>query len=52
MMDTKSIKYVEIDDVNYMVRVKGFSSVPMLEVDGEVMNYQQAFRWVNNVQKG
>lgn len=31
---------------------KGFKSVPMLEVDGNIMNYLEAINWVKEIQYG
>lgn len=46
-LDEHKIDYVVEDDVEVMIK-KGFTSAPMLEVDGEVMNLQQAFQWLND----
>ena len=46
-LDTKGIEYEMITDEEVMID-KGFMSAPMLEVDGEVMNFKQANDWVNN----
>ena len=27
---------------------KGFSSVPLLEVDGEILTFEKANQWINN----
>lgn len=35
-------------DVEVM-RSKGFMSAPMLEVDGEVMDFGEAIKWTNNL---
>ena len=41
----KNITYTEINDVNVMTE-KGFTTVPMLEVNGTVMDYKTAFNYV------
>ena len=41
----KSIDYEEINDVDVMVQ-KGFTAVPMLEVDGVVYDFKQAVEWI------
>lgn len=46
-LDTKGIKYDVVTDVNVM-ESKGFMSVPMLEINGEVMNYMKADEWIKN----
>lgn len=45
-LKAKKIEYKEVTDMNIM-ESKGFMSVPMLEVDGEIMNYRAAVDWVN-----
>lgn len=47
MLKDKDIEFLEEIDIDIMSK-KGFMTVPMLEVDGEVMNYTKAFEWVNN----
>ena len=37
----KNIEYVEISDIN-VITAKGIKSVPVLEVDGEMLNLSQA----------
>ena len=44
----KNITYTEINDVNVMTE-KGFTTVPMLEVDGTVMDYKTAFNYVESL---
>lgn len=34
-------------DMEEMVN-KGFSSAPLLEVEGEIMNFTEANKWINN----
>lgn len=41
----KSIDYEEINDVDLMMQ-KGFTTVPMLEVDGVVYDFKQAVEWI------
>jgi glutaredoxin len=43
----KNIAYTEVNDVDVMTK-KGFATVPMLEVDGTVMDFKEANDWVNN----
>ena len=38
---SKNIEYVEISDIN-VITAKGIKSVPVLEVDGEMLNLSQA----------
>ena len=41
----KGIEYQEINDINLMLE-KGFKSMPMLEVDGVIMNFAQSNTWI------
>ncbi len=45
-MDDKGIAYEEFTDENEMQRM-GILSVPVLEVDGEQMDFPQAVKYVN-----
>lgn len=44
----KNIDFTEINDVDLMIS-KGFMSMPMLEVDGNVMKFKDAVDWVKGV---
>ena len=43
----KNIEYVENEDVDYMESI-GIMSVPMLEVDGQLLDFVTANNWINN----
>ena len=43
----KKIQFEEVSDIDYMVK-KGFKSMPMLEVDENIMTYSQALKWLND----
>lgn len=45
-LNQKGIEYTEITDVKQMSDI-GLQSVPWLEVDGEMMNFNQAIQWIN-----
>jgi len=45
-LDSKNIKYKEISDIDIMI-AKGFMSVPLLEVDGVIMNFLNANEWAD-----
>lgn len=45
-LKTKGVEYEEVNDIEVMEQ-KGFMSVPMLEVDGKVMNFKEASDWIN-----
>ena len=42
----KNIEYVECNDVEEMEK-KDISSVPCLDVDGDLMDFGSAVKWVN-----
>lgn len=44
----KNIAYKEINNVETM-KAKGFTTVPMLEVDGISMNYKESFNFVETI---
>lgn len=45
-LSAKNIEYNVVTDINKMEEL-GFSSAPMLDVDGKVMNFSEANNWVN-----
>lgn len=45
-MKAKNIEFDICDDMDIMEQ-KGFMSAPMLEVDGEVMDFMQANEWIS-----
>jgi len=47
-LDSKSITYQICDDTELMIQ-KGFRSVPMLEVDGVLMDFLQANNWIKEI---
>lgn len=47
-LNKKEIPFSEENDIDVMIE-KGFTEVPMLEVDGEIMNFSQANTWINNM---
>lgn len=48
LLNDKGITYELCTDEKEMIK-KGFETVPMLEVDGEVMNYKDAVKFVQNM---
>lgn len=47
-LDDKNIKYeteVNID----IIKEKGFFSMPILEVDGEALSFEEAVNYINNL---
>ena len=45
-LKSKNIEYIEFTDVNKMIEM-GFSVMPMLEVDGVIMDFGTANKWIN-----
>lgn len=44
----KNITYTEITDTDVMLKM-GFDATPMLEVDGQIMDFKAASDWINNI---
>lgn len=44
-LDEKNITYDICSDIELMI-LKGFQSMPILEVDGKIMNYLNAINWI------
>lgn len=42
------VSYEEINDQETMI-AKGFKSAPILEVEGQVLNFKDAIEWVKNI---
>ena len=45
-LDSKNINYNIISDINVIIS-KGINSVPVLEVDNNLMDFKTAVDWVN-----
>lgn len=45
-LERAGIEYTQNDDISLMTEL-GFKSVPVLEVNGEYLNFSQAIKWVN-----
>jgi len=45
-LNSKNIEYDVVNDVNIMTE-KGIETVPVLEVDGQLMQFKEATDWVN-----
>ena len=45
-LSQKGIEYTEVNDTQQMLDM-GLKSVPWLEVDGQMMNFEQANKWIN-----
>lgn len=44
-LDEKGIQYENVTDIEVM-KAKGFTSAPKLEVDGKILNFKEAIDWV------
>lgn len=47
-LNAKNIEYSEFTDVDKMIEM-GFSMMPMLEVDGVIMDFATANKWINEL---
>ena len=47
-LNSKNVTYTEVNDIEVMEK-KGIMSVPVLEVDGTLMNFVEANNWINNI---
>ena len=48
LMNNKSLHYNKITNEEEMI-AKGIMSAPMLEIDGELLNYPQAMKYVKEI---
>lgn len=46
-LNKQNIEYKVIDDKDVMI-AKGFQSAPKLEINGEILDYTMALKWVMN----
>lgn len=46
-LNTDGIKYSISHDINKLVE-KGFQSVPVLDVDGDFLDFKDAVNWIKN----
>lgn len=50
-LNSKNISYVKSDNFEKIIGA-GFRTVPVLEVDGEMMDFRKSVEWVNNIREG
>lgn len=48
-LKSKNLEYVEVNDSQIM-KNKGFTTVPILDVDGTVMDFSAANEWLNSLE--
>ena len=46
-LDDNKINYEIIDNVDTMID-KGLSTVPVLEINGRMLDFKEAVEWINN----
>ena len=44
-LDQKGVTYETVNDIEIM-KARGFSEAPKLEVNGEIMDFKQAVDWI------
>ena len=49
-LDSKNNEYTVVNDVDIMTE-KGFETVPVLEVDGQIMMFADAIKWIDGRDK-
>lgn len=47
-LKAKKVNYTKIMDINELAK-KGFYSIPVLVVENNVFNFEEAVKWVNNI---
>ena len=47
-LDEKNIEYEVFDNIDEMIK-KGFTSMPMLEIDSEVKNFLESINWIKGI---
>lgn len=45
-LNSNGIDFEEVNDIKIMVKM-GFMTAPILEVDGKIMNFSEANKWIN-----
>lgn len=45
-LKAKNIEYIEVTDVEEIARL-GFQTVPVVDVDGTILNFGEANKWIN-----
>ena len=48
-LQQKNISYIECNDVNEML-ARGLSYAPALDVDGNLMDFTNAIKWINTLE--
>lgn len=48
-LNNKNVKYNLITDTGLMQQ-KGLDTMPMLEIDGKMMHFSEAVKWINEME--
>lgn len=48
-LEDANLEYETVTDINIM-QEKGFMAAPMLEVDGAVLDFGKAVKWINGME--
>lgn len=49
-LDSKNLTYKTVNDTDLMIEM-GFSSIPMLETGGKLLNFLEATQFVNKIEQ-
>ena len=49
-LNRNKIQYDHITDINLMIDM-GMTTMPMLEVDGVMMIFSEAIKWINSIEQ-
>lgn len=49
-MDMRGIKYEESDDIDFLIK-RGIQQAPVLDVNGELLDFIDANKWINDWKK-
>ena len=50
-LTSRGVDYVAVEDVD-VIMAKGFQMVPMMEVDGKVLDFKEAMFWIKENTNG
>jgi glutaredoxin len=50
-LTSRGVDYVAVEDVD-VIMARGFQMVPMMEVDGKVLDYKEAMFWIKENTNG
>ena len=47
-LKSKGVKYIEVSDTDTILKL-GFQTVPIIDVDGTILEFAEANNWINNI---